>query len=870
MTDDLGRGSYKVDVDATDAERELAKVEADTKAKLDATEKAATDSGTRTMSKLATLGRTAATTIAAGAGAVFAGMSALAVQGENAMAKFRAETGATQDEAKAALADMDRLAGQNLQSFDTVAAALTEVRTQMGLTGAEAADMTNAILKFSTATGTDAVANVKAFDDVSDAWNMTAEDSIKLMDVLVASHQQYGGSIQESQALLNQLAPSLQAANMSWQDATAILNLFNHAGVSADAAATGLNKALQKVKSPEELQQLLSDVAATVDPFERAQKAADLFGARAGPKLALALADSGGDLTKFAINADDAAGAVDKAASAIEDTLPNKIKMAVAGALGSMRDLGTSLGPALTGAASLVSLGTSFASALHLDTAIASALRGAIGSSVVQGALNGMAGKLSFTLGAGIAAGLVFDQIMTTVNKAIGIIPDDIDKAVNEAYQAALAGGPYVAKAFADTYQQSLDEGLSKQDAYQGALQAEKDALTAAATLWSNVTQHLIEDPFAHNTSFAKPWGDAGMAAGGSWVDGFRSGVQGQGDKGGGAWNMTLGPSFEHDMSFGKAGTKAGDDFIHGVQDAHYGGISDTLTHMWSAVPTAPAKVLGADYADALANGLKAAKGEVAGAMADLRDALLHPLRGVHTVAKVEGALSSKELANGLASNDPYIRSTAEHTRDGLLAKLRALQAAGYNIGKKGMAMLGEGITAGTSTADAAASTAVGTVKGTLSDTSGYFDGGRMVGNAWASGLAAAIRAGTARAEDALRGYHGPMIGQSPPKTGPLKHIDKGGYNIGKAWAMGMADGIASVGINRALAATLPGLSSTTTVLHTGTVQVQLSGDTIAAARAQGASWSDVGAMGAAAVVDVAGVVRDLGRLRSMPTGSMP
>jgi len=59
-------------------------------------------------------------------------------------------------------------------------------------------------------------------------------------------------------------------------------------------------------RKPEELQALIKDVASTVDPFKRAQKAADLFGARAGPKLAQALADSGGDLDAFGIKMDDA------------------------------------------------------------------------------------------------------------------------------------------------------------------------------------------------------------------------------------------------------------------------------------------------------------------------------------------------------------------------------------------------------------------------------------------------------------------------------------------------------------------------------------------------------------------------------------
>ena len=125
------------------------------------------------------------------------------------------------------------------------------------------------------------------------------------MDTLIAGHQTYGGSVSESQDLLAKLAPVLQGANMGWQQGTELINLFNAAGVDASAGITGMTKALGEVESPEELQALLVDIATTVDPFERAQKAIDAFGAKAGPKLAQALQASGGDLSRFGFELED-------------------------------------------------------------------------------------------------------------------------------------------------------------------------------------------------------------------------------------------------------------------------------------------------------------------------------------------------------------------------------------------------------------------------------------------------------------------------------------------------------------------------------------------------------------------------------------
>jgi hypothetical protein len=170
--------------------------------------------------------------------------------------------------------------------------------------------------EFARVTKQEPVAAVKAFDDILDAWNLTAADSQKVMDTLVVSHQKYGGSVATTRRPSRQLAPTLRAMNGTWQDAVALLDLAKASGLNTADAIAGLNKALGKVKSPEELQRLIDDISNTEDPFLRAQKAADLFGQKAGPKLANALA--GKTLDNFKIDMNEAAGATDKAADALD------------------------------------------------------------------------------------------------------------------------------------------------------------------------------------------------------------------------------------------------------------------------------------------------------------------------------------------------------------------------------------------------------------------------------------------------------------------------------------------------------------------------------------------------------------------------
>ena len=64
--------------------------------------------------------------------------------------------------------------------------------------------------------------------------------------------------------------------------------------------------------------------------------------------------------------------------------------------------------------------------------------------------------------------------------------------------------------------------------------------------------------------------------------------------------------------------------------------------------------------------------------------------------------------------------------------------------------------------------------------------GGQMSGIAWASGFNTGIRNNVLKTFSYVADV---SIGNSPPKAGPLKNIDKGGFNIGAAWGKGTSRG---------------------------------------------------------------------------------
>ncbi len=78
----------------------------------------------------------------------------------------------------------------------------------------------------------------------------------------------------------------------------------------------------------------------------------------------------------------------------------------------------------------------------------------------------------------------------------------------------------------------------------------------------------------------------------------------------------------------------------------------------------------------------------------------------------------------------------------------------------------------------------------TLGDTSRAYSGGKNVGDAWGDGLSDALQRAYSTSAAQLQRIEAQMYGNSPPKEGPLRHIDKGGFNIGVAWAESFGAGL--------------------------------------------------------------------------------
>lgn len=959
-----GKALWEAGIDRSKVASDAAAVNADIAAEGAKGEAAATASATSTLAKVGGLARAAASTVALGAGAMFGVATKLASEGEDAMAKFQAQTGATADEAKTAFDSMNRLAGQNLQSFGTVADTFTQVTTNLGLAGKAAEDATNLILKFSTATGTDAVANVSAFDDVLDSWHMTADQLPGIMDQLIASTQKYGGSVTEAQDAVAKMAPQVQALGGTFQDAVGILDLFRASGLDAAGAQKALNAAITHIPKGQTLDDVLQRLAAIPNKGQRATEAMAIFGTKAGVGLANSLQPGFKGLADYEVAWDDTGKHVNDAASAIQDTLPNKIKLGIGAALEQARGFATDFGPALMGASSLASVGTALVSGLKLDVALKKGWEGAIGT--IGGSAAGQAGSAAVKRGSSALEKILLSAL-GTIGGAVGIsvgtsivggVIAILTAPVTLTAIAAAVGGWAVLQVLQQKAAESAANYTTQQNAINDALNKGGDALDETAgqlailqAAWGPMAEEAatgfasLPDAVAAAKDTLRNFGtwmgtggvlsdsdiqaiyDRGVAAGKGAVTGFRSqtanadlgfatslehdtsfesigeasarkvikAILDTATREGHVSLQALGPAlFEHDTSFNKIGTDKADEFGGGFDNGmaayhhrndwltnfggrggpgdvafHTAGVgaantfstsyADQIAHMSSSVGAAPARQLGVHFGEQYIVGFKSTADQAKSEWAQYLDDLAHPNRGQKTVGWIVGKLTGEDLARGLHSSQPQVRHSAEQERQNLLVLLQQMIDDGYTVGKKTLAKLGLGIQDGKIVAINAAKGAKTSVNNSLNSTDGVYQYGVDLVNRWAAGMAhAGINAATI-AQGIVHRVGGVFLDDVPiPSTAP-EHIRRigeyGGHFIdrwiGGMWARGDAAARSAELLGSSIAGSLSGSLGPMQRLtgggasirheHSGTVQVRLSGDTIAAARSQGASWDDIG-----------------------------
>lgn len=204
---------------------------------------------------------------------------------------IRVKTGAMGEDLDA-MVDSVKSIGQEIPaSFEDAANAITILGQKVTTNADLAKPLAEQYLELSRITGTDLTTNVTAASDAFNAWGVTAENQPALLDEMFRAYQNTGVSVDQLAAQVTGAQPTLQAMGFSFERSIALAGTLGKAGVSLGDVMPAMGKAMaQAAKDGVPASQVFSDVIDAIknapDSTAAASAAMEVFGAKAGPKLA--------------------------------------------------------------------------------------------------------------------------------------------------------------------------------------------------------------------------------------------------------------------------------------------------------------------------------------------------------------------------------------------------------------------------------------------------------------------------------------------------------------------------------------------------------------------------------------------------------
>jgi TP901 family phage tail tape measure protein len=241
--------------------------------------------------KLSGAAKVAGAGILVGAGAVAAGLFAIGSSFDEAFDNIRIGTGATGPALEALQADMKAVAGAVPASFGDAGKAVTVFSQKLGLTGAPLQTLSSQVLELSRMTGTDLGGNLTAVTDVFNNFGVGAGEQSGKLDLLFRASQASGVSVAELAGTMSGAGVVLREVGLSFDQSAGFLATLAKAGVDAGDVMPALSKSLATAaKQGKDASSVFTDtfnaIKGAPDDVAGAGVALDVFGAKAGPKLA--------------------------------------------------------------------------------------------------------------------------------------------------------------------------------------------------------------------------------------------------------------------------------------------------------------------------------------------------------------------------------------------------------------------------------------------------------------------------------------------------------------------------------------------------------------------------------------------------------
>lgn len=233
--------------------------------------------------------------VVAGVAAIGTAAVSIGLQYEEASNKIRVATGATGTELQGLMGDFKAVFTSVPEDAATVATAIGDLNTRLGLTGEPLQKLTNQFLDLASVTGIDVAQAIQLTTRVFGDWGIEQSKQSETMDLLFKVTQATGVGFDELAAKVVQFGAPLRQMGFSLEESVALLGKFEKEGVNTELVMGSLRIALGKMA-----QDGVSDVKAGLTDVMEAIKAAgtageanaiaiEKFGARAGPDMAAAI-----------------------------------------------------------------------------------------------------------------------------------------------------------------------------------------------------------------------------------------------------------------------------------------------------------------------------------------------------------------------------------------------------------------------------------------------------------------------------------------------------------------------------------------------------------------------------------------------------
>lgn len=214
------------------------------------------------------------------------------------------------DDAMDDIIKMTGASGENLEEFEaiinsiattiptdfkTVASAVGEVNTRFDVTGDVLETLSTSFIKFSELNGTDVTSSIDSVSSMMKAWNLDANRTVEVLNLLNGVGQSTGVSVETLSNLMQDNALFFKEFNLDAGQTAVLLGNMEKNGIDASAGVTAMRTAMAKAtEDGKTLSEALKEYeflveSAGVSEFEKLETAKDLFGSKAYAQIYNAL-----------------------------------------------------------------------------------------------------------------------------------------------------------------------------------------------------------------------------------------------------------------------------------------------------------------------------------------------------------------------------------------------------------------------------------------------------------------------------------------------------------------------------------------------------------------------------------------------------